>query len=298
MPDFSLTPAGPFSLAASGRFLEGFAPAAYEAGSAGHLDLAFGVEGDWRTAGVHVQQEPDGTVSGEVTGDADLADVRAQVERILSLDVDGGGFAAVGARDPVAGRLQERYPGLRPVTFWSPYEAACWAVLSQRVRITQAARLKARMATELGERVELHGRTLAAFPAPARLAELDGFPGLFGRKAEWLRELAEAALDGRLDGARLRGLEPEQALTELRALPGLGAFSAELVLVRGAGHPDHFPANEPRLRRAMVRAYRLGPEPAPEELAAIADAWRPYRSWVSVLLRTALEEDTREIAGA
>ena len=58
--------------------------------------------------------------------------MRSQVERILSLDVDGSGFLAVGKRDPVVGELQRRYPGLRPVGFWSPYEAAAWTIIRPR----------------------------------------------------------------------------------------------------------------------------------------------------------------------
>jgi DNA-3-methyladenine glycosylase II len=292
MPHFTLTPAGPFSLAASTRFLEGFAPAAYQGRTAGHLDLAFPVDGDWRTVGVHLRQQRDGgAVAGELVGTADPELVRAQVARILSLDVDGSGFPRIGQRDPVVHRLQQRYPGLRPVTFWSPYEAAAWTVIGQRIRITQAATIKARMAQQLGEAVQLHGEALAAFPAPARLAALDGFPGLSDRKVAWLRALAAAALDGHLDATRLRSLPREQALAELRALPGIGGFSAELILLRGAGDPDHFPRNERRLRRAMARAYRLDGDPPPERLLAIAENWRPYQTWVCLLLRTELEDD-------
>jgi DNA-3-methyladenine glycosylase II len=295
---FTIDAAGPFSLAASIRFLEGFTPAAYREGTADwRLDLAFPVDGDWRTVGVTVHQAGDGTVAGEFVGDAGREAVRDQVTRILSLDVDGRGFPLLAERDPVVRRLQERYPGLRPVTFWSPYEAAAWTVIGHRIRIAQAAALKASMAEQLGEQVELRGRRLTAFPAPARLAELDGFPGLFGRKAEWLRGVAAAALDGHLDAARLRSLPRERALAELEALPGIGPFAAALILLRGAGHPDHFPQDERRLRRAMARAYGLGESPPPERLRAIADRWRPYRTWVSLLLRTELEDDTHEISG-
>jgi DNA-3-methyladenine glycosylase II len=57
----------------------------------------------------------------------------------------------VGERDPVIAGLQRRYPGLRPVAFWSPYEAAAWAVIGQRIRIRQAAGIKAAMARQLGQ---------------------------------------------------------------------------------------------------------------------------------------------------
>ena len=61
------------------------------------------------------------------------------------------------------------------------------------------------------------------------------FPGLFARKIEYLHGVAEAAVQGRLDAARLRQLAREDALEELKRLPGIGHFSAELILVRGAG---------------------------------------------------------------
>ncbi len=223
--------------------------------------------------------------------------MRAQVARILSLDVDGSNFPAVGARDPVIGSLQARYPGLRPVLFYSPYEAAAWALIGHRIRITQAARIKARMAEELGPAVTVHGERLHAFPGPARLADLDACHGLTIQKVERLRALGVAAADGALDAARLRALSSEDALARLKELPGIGDFSAQLVLLRGAGEPDYLPTAEPRLGRAIARAYGLDHPPSAPDLAALAVAWRPYRTWATLLLRTMLEDDRREIAG-
>ena len=60
----------------------------------------------------------------ETYGEAAPGVVRGQVERVHSLDTDGRGFAEVGERDPDVGRLQDRYPGLRPVLFYSPYDHA------------------------------------------------------------------------------------------------------------------------------------------------------------------------------
>lgn len=57
------------------------------------------------------------------------------------------------------------------------------------------------------------------------------------------------------------------------------------------------PSSEPRLRRAVALAYGLGREPSPAEVESLAEGWRPYRTWVSVLLRFLLEEETHEIAG-
>jgi DNA-3-methyladenine glycosylase II len=298
---FILTARGPFSLAASARFLEGFTPAEFT-GAGLPLELAFPVEGSWQTAGVRVREHERGVTCEIATpvspGPGLLAGVRAQVARILSLDVDGTGFPAVGERDLVVAGLQRRYPGLRPVGFWSPYEAAAWAIIGHRIRIRQAAAIKARIAQELGEPVTFGGRIVHAFPAPQRLAGIGSFPGLSGRKPEWLRSVALAALDGRLDAADLRALPRDQALAQLRQLPGVGDFSAALVLMRGAGDPDHIPRHEPRLARAAALAYRLPEPPSSEQLQRISGNWRPYRTWVTLLLRAQLEDDTGEIAGS
>lgn len=295
---FRLEAQGPYSLSASTRFLEGFAPASYVGDDAERLRLAFvadGLDGGEWAAGALARAEGEGVVV-ETYGEAVPEVVRGQVERILSLDADGRDFPEVGERDPVVGGLQERYPGLRPVLFWSPYEAAAWAIVGNRIRIAQAARVKARMAEELGEEVEVAGVREYAFPGPSRLEGLEGFRGLFGRKAEWLRALARAAREGKLEARRLRSLPVEEALVELKELSGIGGFGAELVLLRGAGVRDHLPTHEPRLARAVAMAYGLERPPSVGELREISENWRPYRTWVALLLRTMLEDETHEIA--
>jgi DNA-3-methyladenine glycosylase II len=286
-----ITPKGPFSLAASARFLEGFAPATYGGAPEGHVHLAFPVEGTWASVGVCVRQTA-ARVTADVFGEAPEDVVRHHITRIFSLDVDGSDLTAIGSRDPIAGRLLKRYPGLRPVLFWSPYEAAAWTIIGHRIRMTQAARIKQRLAESLGDAVDVHGEPIRAFPGPRTLLELSGFPGVTGRKVEQLRALAQAALGGDIDAVRLRS-DVDRALAELKQLPGIGDFSAELILVRGAGEPDYFPHHEHRLHRAMASEYGLGENPSIHTLASIAERWRPYRSWVSLLLRAAAEDAAR-----
>ncbi|MEJ7636389.1 hypothetical protein [Aeromicrobium sp.] len=208
---------GPFDLAASTRFLEGFAPADRPDAAAepGVLRLAFPADDGWAPVGAAVRQR-DGVTTVELTGA--LGDhheaVAAQVARILSLDVDGSGFADVGRRDPVVAELQARYPGLRPVQFHSPYEAACWAIIGQRVRITQAAAVKARLAEQLGGSVIVAGESLTCFPGPQQLRDR-AIPGLPTVKVERLRAVADAALEGRLAATRLRSVSTDEALAQL-----------------------------------------------------------------------------------
>ncbi len=122
---FTLVAEHPYSLEASARFLEGFAPAARGPVAAdGHLHMAFVPDGqEGPAAGVCLRAGEDGAVAGRVYGDVDPARVGEQVRRVLSLDADASEWADVGRRDVVIGGLQARFAGLRPVSFYSPYEA-------------------------------------------------------------------------------------------------------------------------------------------------------------------------------
>lgn len=113
----------------------------------GVMRLAFCVDGDGyrRQVGTAVRQDADGAVRGEASGNADIAIVRAQVARVLSLDRDGREFVAISDRDPVMARLLAVAPGLRPPLFYSPYEAAAWSVLSARRPAAQMAEVRRRL---------------------------------------------------------------------------------------------------------------------------------------------------------
>ena len=272
---------GAWSLATSKAFWEGFAPAALARHSQPEqLRTVFCVEGDWCRAEVLVTQEGT-TARVAVTGGGDLEVAAAQACRFLSLDLDARGWPDVGRRDPVIADAQEQLPGLRPCGFHSPYEAAAWSVLSQRIRIVQAARLR-------DDLVRRHGDD-GAFPAPSVLRALD--LDLPGRKAEYLRAVADAALEGRLDGAALRSLDPDEADQAVQQVKGLGPFAAELVVVRGSNAPDALPRHERRLEAEVVERYGTG-----RTLTQISQAWRPFRTWAAIHLRSLREKRTHEIS--
>ncbi|WP_214104874.1 DNA-3-methyladenine glycosylase family protein [Acrocarpospora catenulata] len=279
---FTLTAKGPFEFGASLRFVEDW-PATSALPSNGRaLRFAYCAESDWLPIGVTVTAAPGGVAVAPTR--AAGPGIRGEVARILSLDVDGTGFAELGEADPVLGDLQRRSPGLRPVCFWSPWEAACWAVIVQRSSMLIASRIKQRIAERYGARVTVDGQSFAAFPPPVTLLEADGL-GLPAQKEEWLRGLARAALDGVLTTEHLRSVGPEEALAELRTLTGVGPFSAGLILIRGAGAPDAFPGDEPRLFAILREAYGLPEDAPPSAYRKLAETWRPYRSWASFLFR-------------
>jgi DNA-3-methyladenine glycosylase II len=251
------------------------------------LDLAFPLEGSWRPVAVAVEQS-DHRVSATVLANPEHAtvdEIRAQLERMLSLDIDGSTYSDVAARDKVASVLMKQRAGVRPVLLPSPYETAARAIIGHRLQVQQAAAVQARISAEHGVALDADGRILHTFPAPALLAALPPVQGLSERKIEQLRALGLAAADGWLDTDRLRAMNRETALSHLQELAGIGPFSAELILMRGVGDVDAFPETELRLHRAMAKAYDLGDQPDIATLKGIAEHWRPYRSWVGLLLR-------------
>ena len=242
------------------------------------------------------QEADDAPVTAELelgNPDADPGVVVRQVRRILSLDHDGLGFAGVGERDPVVGRLQRAHLGQRPVLFHSPYEAAAWAVISARRRAAQAGETRRAIARELGRTFTLAGEELAAFPGPERLLGVEPGPGLPAEKVERLRGIARAALAGELDAGVLTELGPERSLAQLQLLRGIGPFYAGLIVLRAAGFADAMLGSpEPKGLTHLARYYDLGPNPDPAAVAAITDGWRPFRTWTLVLVRLAGDRGT------
>ncbi len=80
---------------------------------------------------------------------------------------------------------------------------------------------------------------------------------------------------------------PDEAREWVQQLDGIGPFYASLIVLRAVGFSDVLVDQEPRLRSLVQRLYGLDEEPGPEELAAIAEPWRPRRTWAAVLVRAA-----------
>jgi DNA-3-methyladenine glycosylase II len=284
---FEIEPRGPFSLAAAAGF--GFAGTIGAPAFDGALRLAFVTDDLRHHAGVLLRQDAGetATVRGELLGGGGDDDaVRAQVARILSLDHDGRAWLAVGERDAVIGRLQGEHPGLRPVLFHSPYEAAAWSIISARRPAVQAAAVRDQLARELGTSFQLDGAALAAFPLPERLLGCAERPGLPPEKVARLHAVARAALDGQLDADRLRALDPAAALADLQTLKGIGPFYAQLLHIRSTGVTDAL-VDEPRVLASTAHLYGLPHPPDRAAFAELAEPWRPFRTWATVLLRVA-----------
>src|SRR5262249_48029273 len=123
--------------------------------------------------------------------------------------------------------------------------------------------------------------------------------GLSAAKAASLRDLAHRTLDGRLQLDRMDDLTDDEAKAQLTAVRGIGDWTADLFLLGQLGppdvlrpahpaRPDVLPAGALGTRRAIRVAYGLERMPAPAEVRAIAERWRPYRSTATAYLYQSL----------
>lgn len=88
-------------------------------------------------------------------------------------------------------------------------------------------------------------------------------------------------------------MEPDEAMAELRSIKGIGPFYSALHVIRASGLADVLPENEPMVLEAAARHDGLPHPPTPEQFRAMAEAWKPFRTWAAVLMRAAENSDAR-----
>jgi DNA-3-methyladenine glycosylase II len=272
-----------FSLNAASEFYADFVPGSGMAAAAlDGLTLAFRLDGTFAPVAVALREEGD-TLVAECSEASDTTILTRQVARILGLDADAAAWTSLGRRDPVVGRLQAQYPGFFTAAKPSPYAAAVWGIIATGMPIGAAAKLKMTIARDYGDAVELRGRVHHVFPSPSAVARIERVAGLTDEKLARLKGVARAALDGKLDAERLRAMTESDALAELQSLRGVGPWTASHIFYRGAAPHDALPTAEPRVLHGLALAYGID-SPSQETFERLAQAWRPFRMWVCVLL--------------
>jgi DNA-3-methyladenine glycosylase II len=257
----------------------------------GVMRMAFCLDGDYeRQVGVEAKQlgsrlEVLMQPAGDPLSGAEVGALGKQVARVISLDHDGEAFHQLCLADPVLAQVHARAPGFRPALFYSPYEAAVWSIISARRARSQGITLRTQMSELYGASFELSGTWTLSVPTPSALLQIESLPGLPADRIPRLHAVAEAAQRGQLDAERLRAMPPEDAQAELQQLPGIGPFYSSLIVIRACGHADVPSLGEPRSRAASQHAYGIDHELSDAELLALAETWRPFRTWVSVMMR-------------
>jgi AraC family transcriptional regulator, regulatory protein of adaptative response / DNA-3-methyladenine glycosylase II len=212
----------------------------------------------------------------------------ARLRRLFDLDTDPRAVAAHLGADSVLAPLVARRPGLRVPGAADGFELALRAVLGQQVTVRGATTLAGRIARLLAEPLPGAPPPIAYLPvsadrlAGASLGSITGI-GLPRARAECVLALARAAAAGELPELVSDGPteDPTPFVRRLRALPGVGAWTTEYIVMRALHWPDAFPEGDIALRKAMGGL-------SPARLRAAAQAWRPWRAYAALHLWTSM----------
>lgn len=272
-----LTPAAPFDFGQTLRFAEDFTPARGEQRVAANaLTKAIIVGGRAIGFGVTSVGAVDApalayTLSAAAPFTPDrIAAGEDRLRFYLSLDDDLRPFYQIAQHDPALAPIVARCYGLHQMKFPTPFENAAWAILTQRMPIAVARVVKDRLTQRYGGSVQVEGETLWAFPDAKTLAEAD--PAELAdlvrneRKTGYLSAASQAFSD--VDEQWLRSGDYDGVEAWLRAIPGIGAWSASFILIRGLGRVERVTPDAPLLE-AAARAYGESITPTRfDELAA------------------------------
>ncbi|HEY2048011.1 MAG TPA: AlkA N-terminal domain-containing protein [Caulobacteraceae bacterium] len=223
-----------------------------------------------------------------------LPAILARVRRIFDLSADPQAIGAHLSLDPdLAWRVAAR-PGLRVPGAWDGFELAVRAILGQQISVGAATTLAGRIVRDHGAPLP---ETLASVEAgithifpPARVlavADLSSLPMPRARSAS-IEALAKSSADGAVPWET--SSEYAEAVRELRALPGIGEWTAQYIALRALREPDAFPAADIGLQRALADGG--GVRPSTAALLARAEAWRPWRAYAALHLWTIPNPET------
>ena len=204
--------------------------------------------------------------------------------------------SSLSEADPVLARLIDDRPAFDPRAWLAQlppmdlYGALLFQVAGQQLSVPATRRI-------LGRVEDLFGGHL---PAPAEVLSLDPGKlreaGLSWRKVQTLRDLAERMSDGRLDPELLSRLPDDELMARLTMVPGIGPWTVQGALIIALGREDVVLPGDLALRKAVRAAYQLEHLPTQEEVLAIAEKWRPYRSLATSYLFSAAFESAGEPA--
>jgi DNA-3-methyladenine glycosylase II len=206
------------------------------------------------------------------------------VRRLLGAPFDLDGFVGLVSNDPALAPLTVRLNGFRPPLVPDAFEQLVTSITAQQVSLRAALAIRNRLIERFGTR----GAHAYAFPERDRLAsagpdELTAL-GLSRRKAQYVLGLARADLEPE----RLAELSDADVIERLRALDGIGEWTAEWFLARHLGRPDAWPAGDLGLRHAISAFLADGRDVSIADARSLGERFSPHRNLAAHYLLTGM----------
>jgi DNA-3-methyladenine glycosylase II len=213
-----------------------------------------------------------------------------RMRRALGVDLDLRAFHDEYSRDPLIGAAVRANPALRPPGRPDPFEALAWAVTEQLIEYERAAAIQRRMVAALGRRDSAVGlrnspsATVLAGTAPARLESFD----LSAGRAIALVKVAREVASGRVEVGALDPGVQEAGWRRLRATPGIGSWTVEILALTGQGRLDQIPAGDLGLIKLVGRLLSGGDPWARAEEQQVRDFFARFGRWKGLAASYAL----------
>lgn len=216
------------------------------------------------TAALTIQLEKRRAV---IDGDVEIA------RRLLGLHHDNLPFERAHP-DLVRGHEGARLP--QTATVW---ESLMWAIVGQQVNLPFAYRLR-RVLVELCGRKARNG--LRVHPTPEKVAELD-YGDLTSRqfsrsKAQYVIDTARLIASGELPLETFPSLDADEVERALTSVRGIGAWTANYVMMRGCAFPDCVPAGDSALSASLRAYFSLDHKVDAQRTRELMEEFRPWRS--------------------
>jgi 3-methyladenine DNA glycosylase/8-oxoguanine DNA glycosylase len=234
------------------------------------------------------QTAPDRVLFGaRAASRAAALDGIARMRFALGVDDDLRPFHRRFRGDPLIGRSLRQRPWLRVRRRPEPFEALAWAICEQLIEFERAAAIERRVVAALGRRSigwgDSAGGELRDLPAPAALAAtapalLESFDLAHSRALALVRAAREVAR-GRVD---LHSCEPEHGWRRLRAIPGIGSWTVEMLALHGQGRHDQLPAGDLGLLKLVGRLLSGGDPRAHAQEVEVRELFAPYGEWAGL----------------
>ena len=207
-----------------------------------------------------------------------------RVRRMFDLGADPSLVAQQLSGDVLLRRAAAAHAGIRTPGAWDAFEITVRAILGQQISVKAATTIAGRIAERWGSPLPTPNSPLnRLFPTPAQLADAPlEEAGITSSRARTLRLLARAVRDG---GIVFNGVS---TLESLRAIPGIGEWTAQYVAMRALNEPDAFPSGDLVLRR-------MAGDCSARELERRSEAWRPWRAYAVMLLWQAAKDRDHQV---
>jgi DNA-3-methyladenine glycosylase II len=211
------------------------------------------------------------------------------VKFIFNLDFDLCSFYDDIKNDCTMTQIAQQLYGLKNPTTPTVFEALVDSIVEQQISIKVAHALEERLVKKFGEPLTLDGETYYAYPTPQKIASVSFSEvqscGLSERKAQYIQGIAQLIVDGKLNLEQLKNHQnPEEIISELDAIRGIGVWTAELTMLRGMQKLDALPADDLGVRRVISRYYCRGKPIKTTEAREIAKSWGRWKGFAAFYL--------------